>query len=59
MKNSTNPKGVDMGIAEHLEAVSIVSTNAMRTAIDMKKADVITRNHSNPELFLCVAYDTI
>jgi len=59
IKNSTNPKGVDMGIAEHLEAVSIVSTNAMRTAIDMKKADVITRNPSNPELFLSVAYDTI
>jgi len=39
--------------------MSDVSTNTMRTPINMKKAEVITRNPSNLNLILCSGYDTI
>src|SRR5882724_5198669 len=39
--------------------MSDVSTNTMRTPINMKKAEAITRNPSNLNLILCSGYGTI
>ena len=58
IKNATNPNGIDMGTSENLEAV-VVYTNILRMAINMKKAEIISKNQSNPKIIVCAAYDTI
>jgi len=42
IKNATNPNGIDMGTSENLEAV-FVYTNILRMAINMKKAEIISK----------------
>ena len=38
-----NPNGVNMGTLENIDAVAIVSTNILRSGINTKKAEIISK----------------
>ena len=57
IKNNENANGIDMGLIENFDAISIVSTNSLQTAINFHKA-ICKTNHS-PELITCAALDTV
>ena len=48
-----------MGTPENMEAVAIVFTNVLRSAINLKKAQSISKLKSSPKLTICAAYDTL
>ena len=54
----SNPNGVNMGSPENIDAVAIVSTNILRSGINTKKAEIISKNENSPQLIICAAYDT-
>jgi len=44
-----------MGTPENIDAVAIVSTNILRSGINTKKAEIISKSDS-PQLIKCAAY---
>ena len=55
IKTNENPSGIDMGLIENFEAISVVSTNSLQTAINFHKADTICKTNHSPELITCAA----
>ena len=59
IKNNENANGIDMGLIENSEAISIVSTISLQTAINFYKANTTCKTNHSPELITCAALDTV
>ena len=52
------PMVFDIGLIEKFEAIYIVSTNSLQTAINFHKANTICKTNHSPELIICAALDS-
>jgi len=42
-----------MGTPDNIDVVAVVSTNLLRSGINIKKAEIISKNENSPQLIIC------